>query len=103
MELPTGLLAEVKNYLDITWEDADGDQKLIGIISRGMSRINEIAGAELDYTAEDQPLALLCDYCMYARAGALSEFEENYLSELISLQIREAVKADEESEEATDV
>ena len=28
------LLQDVRNYLDITYEDAEGDKKLIGIIAR---------------------------------------------------------------------
>jgi hypothetical protein len=92
-ELPTGLLAAVRNYLDITWTDDAGDEKLSGIISRGMKYINRTGGAEFDYTVEDKPRELLFDYCRYARSGALDEFQKNYLSELLSLQIQTEVTA----------
>ena len=59
MSLPDGLLEAVKNYLDITWDDPDGDNKLSGIIMRGMQYLNKVAGQELDYTAEDKPRELL--------------------------------------------
>ena len=88
-ELPAGLLADVKNYLDITWDDADTDKKLAGIIARGMSYLSRAAGAALDYTEEDAPRALLMDYCRYARSGALDEFQANYLAELLALQIQQ--------------
>jgi hypothetical protein len=91
--LPNGLLDAVRNYLDITWTDADGDLKLIGIISRGIKYINSVAGTELDYTIEDKPRELLFDYCRYVRSNALDEFQTNYLPELLSLQISEEVKA----------
>jgi hypothetical protein len=91
--LPNGLLDAVRNYLDITWTDADGDTKLIGIISRGIKYINSVAGTELDYTIEDKPRELLFDYCRYVRSNALDEFQTNYLPELLSLQISEEVKA----------
>lgn len=89
--LPEGLLDAVRNYLDITWTDADGDKKLIGIISRGMVYIDKVAGEACDYEAEDKPRELLFDYCRYVRSNALDEFQTNYLSELLSLQNQKEV------------
>jgi len=118
MALPEGLLEAVKNYLDITWEDSAGDTKLEGIIARGMSRLNEIAGVTnvstnppdpeaeskgFNFTVEDQPRSLLFEYCRYARSGGLQDWEVNYMSELISLQNREEVKAYVRETEAADV
>lgn len=81
------LLEPLKNYLDITWADPAGDEKLSGIIARGMKYLDNIAGGELDYSEEDKPRELLFDYCRYARSHALDEFQTNYLHELLSLQI----------------
>ena len=47
------LLDEVKNYLDITWEDALGDQKLMGMVQRGMAAIKGKIG-ECDFFGETQ-------------------------------------------------
>jgi len=58
-----------------------------------MARLDNLAGVTLDYSIEDLPRALLMDYCFYARANALDEFEINYLPMLLSLQQREEVKA----------
>ena len=91
--LPSELLEAVRNYLDITWVDAETDTKLTGIIGRGMSRLDNLAGVPLDYSIEDLPRALLMDYCFYARSNALDEYENNYLPMLLSLQQREEVKA----------
>lgn len=81
------LLRDVKNYLDITWmmsiEETD---KLRGMISRGMSYLQGKIG-RCDFEAETQEKALLLDYCMYARAGQISEFVQNYMSEILSLQM----------------
>lgn len=85
--LPEGLLNDVKNYLDITWNDPAGDSKLTGIIARGMAYIDGIAGKQMDYTIEAKPRELLFDYCRYARSNALDEFQKNYLHELLTLQI----------------
>lgn len=86
------LLLAVRNYLDITWVDADGDTKLTGIISRGIKYIDNIAGAAMDYSTEDKPRELLLDYCRYVRSNALDEFQTNYMHELLSLQISQEVK-----------
>lgn len=91
MALPEGLLEDVKNYLDITWDDEATEKKLTGIIERGMKYLNNIAGTELDYTEEDKSKELLMDYCRYVRSNALEEFQNNYLHELLSLQIRQEV------------
>lgn len=82
-----GLLSDVRNYLDITWDDPVGDKKLAGIILRGMAYIDARAGAVMDYTEENSARSLLFDYCMYARSGALHEFEVNYLHDLTALRL----------------
>lgn len=93
------LLSEAKNYLDITWEDEGTDRKLSGILRRGMAYLDEKAGANLDYSIEGQPKALLLDYARYARANALDEFQINYLHEILSLHMICRVKEAEASAE----
>ena len=92
------LLEEVRSHLDITWEDSAGDEKLLGIISRGIKYIERAAGATLDFIAEDKPRELLLEYSRYVRAGALEEFQTAFLPELLTLQIGEEVKAYVEKE-----
>ena len=87
------MLQDVRNYLDITFSDADTDKKLIGIIERGMVYLNDIAGTELDYSKEATPRALLLDYCRYARNNVLELYEQNFSTDLISLRI--GVQTDE--------
>ena len=91
--IPSELLESVRNYLDVTWIDTESDVKLTGIIGRGMAYIDSIAGTTMDYTVEEKPRELLMDYCMYVRSNALSEFQQNYIHELLSLQISQEVKA----------
>lgn len=97
MALPEGLLEAVRNYLDITWVDPAGDEKLTGIIARGMKYIDGIVGSAMDYTVEDKPRELLLDYCRYARSNALNEFQKNYLHELLTLQMVKEVEAYEQA------
>lgn len=92
MALPEGLLDDVKNYVDMTWEDPESEKKLSGIIARGMAYINRIAGSEQDFTKEAKPRELLFDYVRYVRAGALDEYAKNYLPELLALQIDRKVE-----------
>ena len=85
------LLKDVRNYLDITWEDEAGDEKLSGLIARGIAYLDQIAGTELEYEKEEFPRALLFDYVRYGDAGALDVFSQNFLTEINTLRIHEVV------------
>ncbi|MCB2311611.1 hypothetical protein LGL55_10600 [Clostridium tagluense] len=87
------LLNDIKGYLHITWIDEKTDNNLIGFISRGMARLQTIAGVSLDFEAEDFPRMLLFDYVRYANSQALEMFEKNFASELLSLHIESQVNA----------
>lgn len=87
------LLGAVRNYLDITWRDDGTDEKLAGILERGMSYLDQMAGAEQDYSTQGQPRALLFDYCRYAWNNALELFEQNFRGDLIALRM--GVQADD--------
>lgn len=83
----TALLGDVKDYLNITWQDDKTDSRITGYINRGMKRLQDIAGASLDFTAEDLPRLLLFDYCRYANSQALEVFEKNFESDLLELNL----------------
>lgn len=91
MDIINELLDDVKNYLDITWSDAGTDKKTTGIIERGMNYIDQVAGSPQDYSKEGKPKELLFEYCRYVRSNALNEFQNNYLSELLTLQMSQEV------------
>lgn len=86
------LLSDIKNYLDITWDDTLGDQKYMGMVQRGMAAIKGKIG-ECNFCEETQERALLFDYVMYARAGEIPQFWANYKEEILSLQIARKVDA----------
>lgn len=86
------LLSDIKNYLDITWDDTLGDQKYMGMVQRGMAAIRGKIG-ECNFYEETQERALLFDYVMYARAGEVPQFWVNYRDEILSLQIARKVDA----------
>ena len=91
-EQAAALLTDIRDALSITWEDTETDKQLKGIIERGMARLNDVAGTEIDYAAEGTGKALLINYCVYARSHALDQFFTNYLTELTAFQLHEEVK-----------
>lgn len=95
------LKESIKNYLDITYSDKATEEKLTGIIDRGMSYLQRVAGASLDFVAEGEARGLLFDYCRYARSNALENFETNYKGQIIALRLDVEVTAYESSQADT--
>ena len=95
------LLEAARNVLDITWEDAEGDRKLTGMLLRGMAYLDRIAGTAQDYEAEGAARSLLLDYVRYVRSGALDEFAGNYQHELLALQLDNWKEKDDATNQTT--
>jgi hypothetical protein len=85
------MLNDIKNYLDITFMDYALDKKLTGIMERGAAYLTGIAGADLDFLTENVERQLLMDYCRYANANCIEDFERNFSSELLMLRIGRGV------------
>lgn len=83
------MLEAVKNYLKITWDDEDAN--LQEIIDQGEAYLNELSGAELDYTQKGLARSLLFDYCRYVYNNASEYFEENFQREILRLQLKVGV------------
>lgn len=81
------LLSDVKEYLAVTWDDEKTNSKIKGYISRGMARLQSIAGASLSFTDEGPARSLLLDYCRYANSQALEVFEQNFERALMDLYL----------------
>lgn len=84
--LPEGLLSDVLNYLDITWEDEATERKIAEFIYSGMQYLNDKAGAPIDFSWPGPGRTLLFDYVRYARDGAMDVFENNYRHLLLAMQ-----------------
>ena len=91
--LPEGLLTDVKNYLDITWDDEATDAKVAGLIASGMAYLDGKLGEAGDYMADGMPRTLLMEYVRYARDSALDVFENNYQALLLGMQNGRLVSA----------
>lgn len=90
--VPVELLADVKNYLNITWADEAENVKVSGFIRSGMAYLNDKLGEAADYTLDGTPRTLLFEYVRYFRDGALDVFENNYLSLITAMQDGRRVK-----------
>ncbi|MGI6629356.1 MAG: phage gp6-like head-tail connector protein [Bacillota bacterium] len=83
------MLKEVKDYLKITWNDEDA--AIVRLIDRGIAKLQELVGAELDFDIEGQARSLLFDYIRYAYNNASEYFEENFQQEILRLQLMTGV------------
>ena len=99
LTLPEGLLADVKNYLNITWVDVATDQKVTNILLNGMAYLNGKYGGAADYSFQGLPRALLFDYARYGRDDALDVFENNFRASILAMQNEKAVSDFVESTE----
>lgn len=79
-------MEDVKNYLDITWEDEDTDRKVAGFIASGMRYLEGKAGNTLDFSLPGDARTLLFEYSRYARDGAMDVFEVNYRHLILAMQ-----------------
>lgn len=84
--VPAALLADVKNYLNITWDDEATDAKINGLIASAAAYLDGKLGGQPDYEADGMPRTLLMDYVRYARDSALDVFESNYLALILTAQ-----------------
>lgn len=82
----TELMLDIKNYLDVTWDDEDTDLKLWDMAVAGMTYLDSKIGAPMDYTSPGLPRALLFDYVRYFRDGAADIFENNYRHLILTAQ-----------------
>lgn len=87
------LLPDIKNYLDITWDDEKVDAKIWNIAVGGMTYLDNKIGAAQDYTKPGLHRDLLMDYVRYARDGAADIFENNYLHLILAAQNERRVNA----------
>lgn len=92
-EISAELLADVKNHLNITWDDDATDNKIRGLIASATVYLDGKGGTALDYDADGLPRMLMMEFVRYARDEALDVFENNYMSMILSMQNEMAVMA----------
>lgn len=73
------LSAEVRAHCKITWDDNETQELLDGIIGRAESMMNDLLGAELDYSVPGRDKDLFLNMCLYLYNGLTEvEFMESY-------------------------
>lgn len=85
-EVSEALLNDIKNYLDVTWQDTATDNKIRNLIALGIFYLNSKRGTPGDYEAPGYPRQLLFEYVRYSRDSALDVFEQNYRSLILAMQ-----------------
>lgn len=92
-DIPPALLADVKNYLNITWNDQATEDKLRGLIASASMYIDSKCGAAQDYETDGFPRTILMEHVRYARDEALDVFENNYAHLILAMQTEKDVNA----------
>lgn len=100
-ETVVALLAAIKTYLQITWEDANTDARITELIVSGAAYISSKMTGDVDYNTPCIERTLLFEYVRYARDGALDVFENNYRSLILAAQHGRMVDAYVNSTEGT--
>ncbi len=93
-------LEALKNYLRITWDDPETDNRLTDILIRAENILSSFAGFKITFD-ESNPAEcqLLLDLCRYINNEAYEEFKINFSAELISLRAKYAVMEADKNEE----
>lgn len=84
------MLEELKNELQITWFDADTEERLDRYLREGQAYLKSIVGAEIDCKS-DYVKPLLFAYCRYAYFHSLENFKVNYHQDLVTLRWKVAI------------
>ncbi len=105
-------LKDIKNYLNITWEDGDTDGRVKGAAARAQSSVRELIGAEglrfVDLSAEESSESdssgteaeqLFLDACRYIYNDAYEDFRRNFSEVIISQRIKYSVLAERKERE----
>ena len=75
-------LAEVKNYLNVTYEDEDVDAKLTGILTRADYKVRDLVAASADAELTPSEEQLVLDACRYFFNDAAEDFETNFQGDI---------------------
>lgn len=88
------LLQLCRNELQITWQNRETDERILNHIRNGVRHISDIGGVtDDDFLEGGRANALLLAYVRRAVSGDISTFENDYMSELLGLQIESEVNS----------
>lgn len=91
-------LDDLKNYLNITYEDQDIDAKLTGILARADKYVRSRTAAAAGDALTDTEEQLVYDACRYMFNDAFEDFEGNFMHILTAERAVRQVAAAESEE-----
>lgn len=80
------LIQELKDNLNITWDEEETNRKLKRIINDAKLTLNWKLGQNIDYSISGPEHNLFLNYCMYAYNNCTNEFDDNYLNEIMQIR-----------------
>ena len=80
------LLQELKDNLNITWDEEETNRKLNSILKDAKETLDYKLGATIDYSVPGIEHNLFLNYCMYVYNNCSNEFDYNYLNELYQVR-----------------
>lgn len=98
-QFPANKLKMVKRHLNITWTDADTDEKIMDMMMDAEAELNHMLGAEIDYFRPGMERRLYLNYMSYAWNECLNEFEQAYKREIIRVRHLYKVKGMSDDQE----
>lgn len=84
------LLDDAKLKLRVTWEEEDA--RIQDMIESAKDYFKRRTSTDFDYDAPGQPKTLLLNRVFYEYSNELHNFEINYLSEILELQLTAAIE-----------
>lgn len=94
-------IIEVKNYLNVTYNDSDVDRKIDGILKRAEARIRNRVGISKEIQLTEAEEQLVLDCCRYIFNDAAEIFEDSFMVDLETARnnrMIEAYRAEKEAE-----
>lgn len=85
-ETLTALLADVKNYLQISWDDEATNKRLREMIKGSAAYLDSVMGRACNYGEIGNLRTLLMERVRYQHCNALDAWLPNYLSLVIAAQ-----------------
>lgn len=83
------LLSQVKRKLNITWEDADTNNRLTDIVQSAIPALKHklgIADPNFDFAQPGMENDLFKAYCFYEWNHCLNEFDDNYANNIAQVR-----------------
>jgi hypothetical protein len=81
------LLADARDYLQITWADEATDRRLTDMIQASAVYLDAVTASENDYISPGNMRTLLLERVRYQYNGALDAWMNNYLHLVVQAQL----------------